>query len=426
MADGGNKVGEVFVEIKATGGDSIAKEVQKGQAEAAAIAQTPLLLSGSGGASRLLGAAANTAGGGLGYSATSPMDDVSAWAAVTQETNKATAAAVNFGEKAAGAGAKSVNALQQAKAAVSSIAGSAGFGPIPGIIARISALLGPIGLAVTTLTGGVLLFAGAWLKARENAARAREEIGRIQLEFDKFADSLARPASDFAKTIATIEEEATKAKNNLFEQYKKEEGVFGDTARAYERYQNERNKIDTKSDLLIRQLQQKRNADAIADSVESDAKAEQKKFENKEKSVNRERDLENALVAEVTAMKQRAALEGLSPVEAARAEGEAAIGAIRERMVGTKELEKQLLEELLQSTTEYYAKKEKVASESADKIRQDEIKKAQESARIQAQAVGEAYSKATADIMANFANQQSQSIDELAQIVKLIAEGVGR
>lgn len=423
MAGDGNKVGEVYVEIKATGAENVAKEVQKAQAMATAPALT---LSGSGGAARLLGAAANTAGGGLGFSATSPMADVSAWAAVTQETNKATAAAVNFGEKAAGAGSKSVNALQQAKAAVSSIAGSAGFGPIPGIIARISALLGPIGLAVTTLTGGVLLFAGAWLKARENAARAREEIGRIQLEFDKFADSLARPASDFAKTIASIEAEATKAKDNLFEQYKKEEGVFGDTAQAYERYQNERNKIDTKSDLLIRQLQQKRNADAITDSVESDAKAEQKKFENKEKNADRERQLEKALADEVVEMKQRALLEGLDPAAAARVEGEAAIAAVRERLIGTQNLEKQMLEELLRATIEFYGKKERAASESADKIKQDEIKKAQESANIQAKAISEAYSKATADIMANFANQQSQSMEEMVQYLQLIAEGAGR
>lgn len=417
MAGEGTKVGEVYVEIKATGADNVAKEVQKAQQMAAA---PTLALKGN----PLANAAAATAGGTIGR--TNAIADVQSWAELTTETTRTAAAVNKVGEEAAKATAKASQGLQQAKAAVSSLAGSAGFGPIPGIIARISALLGPIGLAVTTLTGGVLLFAGAWLKARENAARAAEEINRIQIAFDKFSDSLVRPMSDFAKTVKSVEDEARAAQDKLFEQYKKEESIFGDSEKAYERYWNERNKIEAKASLTIRQLQQQRNQDSLNDSIEADDKRAQKRYESVEKSVERERSLENALVEEVATMKQRAALEGLDPASAARAEGKAAIEAIQERMVLTKGLEKQLLDELLQATSEFYTKKEQAAAASADKIKQDEIKKAQESANIQAKAISEAYSKATENIMANFANQQSQSLEEAVQFIKLIAEGVGR
>lgn len=416
MAGGGEEIGKAYITIEARGGESVAREVQKAQAAAS-----------GGGSSYTLPGWAHS--GGTSFSGStitgggSQSNPVAEWAASVKESTAKVAE--NTGRAADGA-ARMSPALSKAATAASSLAGSAGFGPIPGLIARTTALLGPLGLAVSVVTGTVGLLAYKWIEAKKAAKEAAEEISRIREAFKSFASEVLNPASEFEKTLKNIGDSADVAKQKLFDAFKSSESIFNDNARAYENYWNERNKIDSIAEKTARELVDKSEKAKTAISVEADAKRADERWKSINESVKRERELSENLYKEIEDMQSKASVEGLKQSEAAAVEKERAIEKIKDRQYGASAEELAQLNELLKATTDYYDKKIKSAVTAETKIFNDEIEREREKANQIAELYTTAANQSRAAIQAAFGGGTSGLLQEMIVKLNVIATGIQR
>lgn len=397
MAGEGNKVGEVYVEIKATGAENVAKEVQKAQAMATApggFTQLPAW-AGSAGANSTM-----TGGGGF-----SPqIKTISATtAALTEQTGAVKAAAV-ANEVAAAAAIKHDGGIkgmgQSLKAAV-----------LPlntlrqGVMSVASSFIG-WGTVIAVVTGALSVGIdklGEWGRVLDELIKKQDDVAKSNREM---ADQITNgPGFDVDKKMEALKKGNAEEIKLLEERLKKEGWTKEAVARAVSQRRKELDAEEAKAQEST-QNEANRKAGEVEIKEYESVKARRIEMEN-------EAGLAQLDGAAKVAEQGRLDIEKLE-AEKRKQQDE----TIRAEYDGMIEAQGKINAAKLADATALEQKQKEAAEKQAQH--------AQDVARRSAQAIGEAYSKATADIMANFANQQSQSIEELAQYVKLIAEGVGR
>lgn len=384
MAGEGTKVGEVYVEIKAQGAENVAKEVQKAQQMASApggFTQLPAW-AGSAGANSTM-----TDGGG-------PAAQIKAIG------EAATAAAPAIGN----ASDKVQTLKERLKSTVQGLSDAR-----QGIAAVASATLGWIS-TLTLVALPITMVINYLHEKRKATLEASKAIGDLNEGWQDYIRSINDPAFDATESkLNEINKRLNEQKKSLDEQGQKAG------------WSNQR--------IAAEQRAAEEEAQQARDKVRADyeEKARQRKATEEKKAYEK-------LQAETIAMEVAAEDEEASAIDRLNNERFRKHAELIAKQEATDdEAEKRQYQRQIEAVDRIYDKKveaeqraqgerERSEKEAADR----QIKQAEESARRQAQAIGEAYTKATEDIMANFANQQSQSIEELAQYVKLIAEGVGR
>lgn len=404
MAGDGNKVGEVYVEIKATGAENVAKEVQKAQAMATApggFTQLPAWAGNAGASSTMTG------GGGA--------------AAIKETTSAVTqhADAVGKADTATKKYTESKKSLRQ---------------EMVGLRQNIMGTVSIIGAFATAIGAGIQGLIGFKNAARDvsNELRSIDEGFKVTTTagLSNF-QTLTIAANDYYKNVQEridLERESgTELLNAFLSNSKIRADITADGLKVQ----------IADSDMLA--LKEQQNAATLKKNLELINIGEQARLDLLKEQASFK---ESAKYLGNFNKEAEATIEAQRKVELAQLEGAAKIR--KQRDFDIEDLQKKkaasddqdirdLLDKQIKAREELAAVEVGAAQKTQDEI--DRIKRegdaraleqAKQAANAQAQAISEAYTKATADIMANFANQQSQSIEELAQYVKLIAEGVGR
>jgi len=425
MAGDGTKVGEVYVEIKATGADNVAKEVQKAQQMAAApggFTSMPAWAGSAGANSTMVG------GGGPAAikETTAAVKEQAAAVAgpMTDAVNKADAATKKYAE--------SKKSLRQE------------------VVALRQNLLGTFGV-IGAFAGAIGTVVSGFINARNAGAALNTELknlestSKIKLDFglSQAEESLRTARAEISKNRDAVNEANTGTE------------AFGQRMIAALSTANNAGQIATGTFTALKTIYEEANG-TFADTLDTTIK--KLELDNEELNVvnriiaaekNRtELMKEQASVREATKYlsdfnkEADATIAAQRKVELAELEGVARIR--KQRDFDIEDLQKKkwatddadirrLLDMQIKSREELADAEIRIAKKSEDEkeqLKKDAadraLEQAKKAAETQAKAISEAYSKATENIMANFANAQSQSIEELGQYVKLIAEGVGR
>lgn len=421
MAGEGNKVGEVYVEIKATGAENVAKEVQKAQQMATAHGGFTSMPSWAGN----VGANSTMTGGGGPAVIKETTAAIKEHVEAVEKLKPANNGAGDAAKKNAGGLKELSNNIKEAIAPVNAL--RQGFLQLIGAVAGWGAAF------------GILVTAGAafdrWLgETQKKIQEYQKSIAELDLDQRGLAKSTQEMLNDDGYGKGPYEERLQK-----FQELQTKQKDLND------KFLNDR---DDKERLIGTSKEQrdkwrerdftefsKQQADDLAkykEKLDNELKSEQSKA--KSEKDQKETAAFNDTVAKRKAAENEAVLAALDGAARINEQGRQEVEALEaEKLKQQDETIREEYDLWIAATKRKYealgaaqaeADQKKYEADKAAEAR--ELKRIEDAANTQAKAISEAYTKANADIMANFANAQSQSIEELGQYVKLIAEQVGR
>lgn len=386
MAGEGTKVGEVYVEIKATGAENVAKEVQKAQTMATApsgFMQIPSW-AGSAGANSTM-----TMGGGG-----SPAEQIRA---VEQAATAAAPALENAGQKVVSLKDRlkaSVQGLTEARQGINAIAGAT-----LGWISTLSLVALPITMVVNYLH-----------EKRKAALDASRALGDLTEGWQEYMKSITDPTMDEAeRKIGEI--------NKRLEDQVKQIDELGSKAG--------RSSSEIGADVASARA----DAQVARDKVRADAAEKQRQDEAKKEKAAYEKILQETRTLEMQAEDER-----LSDVDRVNAERFRKMGDLEDRLSRAEDEETQAaIQRQIDAINQIYDYKvQKVQAAEATSLEAERKANEQrlEAAREQAQQVAQLYVNAAnqsrSAIQAAFGGGTSSLLSEMVAKLNIIANSIQR
>jgi len=432
VGDSANKVGEVYVEIKATGGDNIAKEVQRGQAKAEQQAHSggglPALGGGSGGAAGLLRRAAMTAGGGGVDASGGALHDVQQWASALGNVEK------ELGKIPAAANAASKSTSLFSSTVIQALSKAGTLVGIPshlstGLLRLIPAAAGATA-AITAVVGAIGFGVYKWIEAKKALKEAEEEIQRTRLAWNQFTKDLVTPPGELEKTFSLIDAEANKTIASIHETMEKKKSIFNSYARAYEEYLNDEARILNQAEGTKRAIVRKSDQERLKESIKASEQEAIARWATVNEVVAKERQAREARIKEVEKAEQDAVIAELEGVTRLQKEKEIAIDALSKKRADALEIgnyeEAEYLAREIAAATKVADIKIGIAQREEDEKARIKVESARRAAQEAEQAMEDVRRSSNQSIFANSFGGQSASLQELTSLVRDAVEAIRR